>query len=95
MFHSGGKIFETSTDTILKDQNSYFSALLVQNQLKSGNPFFVDRDGSRFKHVLNYLRNGTVHTSDVPTLEAIAEEAVYFQLQPLRVSDVGSGLSSV
>lgn len=85
--HAGGEIFVTTTDTILKDQNSYFSALLVQKQLQGGNPFFVDRDGSRFKHVLNYLRNGTVHINDVPTLEAILEEAVYFQLQALKVCE--------
>jgi len=46
----------------------------------------LDRQrSSRFKHVLNYLRSGTVTSNDIATLEAVAEEAKYFSLAQLKV----------
>ncbi|GJD10457.1 BTB/POZ domain-containing adapter for CUL3-mediated RhoA degradation protein 1 [Galdieria sulphuraria] len=42
------------------------------------------RDGDRFRHILNYLRCGTVHIGeDIRLLGEILEEAEYFGLQSL------------
>jgi BTB/POZ domain len=40
---------------------------------------FIDRDGGRFRQVLNYLRSGTVHCdADCAALSELLEEAEYF-----------------
>jgi hypothetical protein len=40
---------------------------------------FIDRDGGRFRQVLNYLRSGTVHCdADRAALSELLEEAEYF-----------------
>ncbi|KAK3257250.1 hypothetical protein CYMTET_33655 [Cymbomonas tetramitiformis] len=42
---------------------------------------FIDRDGERFRHILNYLRTGTVHLDSNPVkYQELLEEAQYFQL---------------
>lgn len=40
---------------------------------------FIDRDGVRFRSVLNYLRSASIHcTHDRTALRELAEEAEYF-----------------
>ena len=45
--------------------------------------YFIDRDGKLFRHILNFLRSGTLHVSSLEVLEALREEADYFCLQDL------------
>lgn len=48
--------------------------------------FFIDRDGTLFKHVLNFLRMDSivsVDVSDVPLLSELLQEAMYYQIEPL------------
>lgn len=80
----GGMIYETTKDTLVKDTKSYFATTLLKENLEVTQPYWIDRDGTRFSYVLNYLRNGTICLSDIPSLEAIAEEAHYFQLYQLQ-----------
>lgn len=47
---------------------------------------FIDRDGTRFRHVLNYLRSGEVHidvAKDMSLAKEILEEAQFFNLDAL------------
>ena len=47
--------------------------------------FFIDRDGVRFRHVLNFLRTGTIPSFDTMwRYEEIIAEADFFALEPLR-----------
>merc|ERR1711953_812434 len=57
----GGKTFSTTYATITKDSGSRL-ANMVRGTLETGNwkdHFFVDRDPSHFRHVLNFLRQGS------------------------------------
>ncbi len=45
---------------------------------------FIDRDGKRFRHVLNFLREGKIHMSDPALAEELITEAEYFQLEELK-----------
>lgn len=46
---------------------------------------FIDRDGVRFRHVLNYLRTGTLPSFDAAwRYEEVAEEADFFALEALK-----------
>lgn len=61
----------TTVDTLSRDPACYFSSLLrgrYENTQSSGNNttggnddrFFIDRDPTHFRYILNYLRDGTV-----------------------------------
>lgn len=53
----------TSVDTLCRDSQSMLAAMFSsRHQTSSANgAVFIDRDGLRFRHVLNYLRDGTLH----------------------------------
>lgn len=78
---------------------SFFSTVLVtfaNSCLSSGRyclhadsrdgSFFVDRDGSKFHHVLNFLRrDGTFDCPhDVAELTSLREEAVFYKISELE-----------
>ena len=48
---------------------------------------FIDRDGTHFRYVLNYLRDGGVNMDCLPRnrqmLKELRKEAVYYQLHGL------------
>lgn len=52
----GGKIFETSKDTLCK--STYFSSLFSRwSSISQQNEIFIDRDPIAFEHILNLLRD--------------------------------------
>lgn len=58
----GGIIFKTSLDTLRKDSNSLlasmFSGSFDVRPDKEDGAYFIDRDGTHFRYILNYLRTG-------------------------------------
>jgi hypothetical protein len=47
---------------------------------------FIDRDGTHFRYILNFLRDGTTDGSlpdDFQALRELLNEAVYYQLSGL------------
>ena len=83
----GGKLFRTSVDTIGMG-NHALAALFSRDdwadELDDERRFFIDRDPTYFRYVLNYLRDGTVLLPEEPRerMELLAE-ARYFQLNGL------------
>ena len=57
----GGHVFKTSVQTLTKDPNSMlaamFSGKFEMKPCEDGS-FFIDRDGTHFRFILNYLRTG-------------------------------------
>jgi len=54
----------------------------VLSSLMTGS--FVDKDCALFKHVLNSMRDGSLHLpDDFPHLRQLQAEAVYYQLTAL------------
>lgn len=46
--------------------------------------YFIDRDGKMFRHVLNFLRTGSLATPDeFDEIDLLMEEARFFELSPL------------
>ena len=49
--------------------------------------YFIDRDGTFFRYILNFLRDGTLDSgtlpNNVPALREILREAKYYQLQEM------------
>lgn len=81
----GGQVFITSNSTLNLEYKSMLAAAVRDHVSKHGTsiPVFFDRDGRRFSHVLNYLRNGTVNSESLTLLYELQEEADFFGLQAL------------
>ncbi len=81
----GGHLFKTSVQTLTKDPNSMlaamFSGKFEMKPCEDGS-FFIDRDGTHFRFILNYLRNGELILPEGATfLKELEAEAKFYQLQ--------------
>ena len=85
----GGVTFTTSTSTLTRDQDSMLAAMFSgRHQLKyeDDGTIFIDRDGTHFRYILNFLRDGATEGSLPEGQQALKEllnEAVYYQLAGL------------
>lgn len=74
----GGVAYRTTRATLCTDACSMLTAMFERRSQPTGEgaTVFIDRDGARFRHVLNWLRNGTVHCGgDAQALGELLEEA--------------------
>jgi hypothetical protein len=86
----GGEKFYTSVETLT--QNHFFQCLVS----KYGNKqceFFVDRDGTHFRYILNYLRGGVVLPLDSIILHELRVEADYYGI-PQMIEMIDKKLST-
>eukprot|EP00741_Cyanophora_paradoxa_P001923 tig00000523_g1862.t1 len=85
----GGRRFETSKSTLTRLSDTFFGCLLGGNfavKREADGAVFVDRDGTCFEYVLNYLRDGTdaVLPDDPHVLQRLEREAKFYQLSELE-----------
>ena len=88
----GGTHFSTSRSTLIKHPESMLGVMfsgrhdLETMQCKDGS-FFIDRDGTHFRHILNYLRDGEEAIESIPNspdvLLDLFHEAKFYQLDGL------------
>jgi len=83
----GGAIFVTSRATLTRYSDSFFGKL-VDGSLPappSGEPLFIDRDGTNFRYILNFLRDGRLplSTMSVQLRKELLQEAEFYQLGTL------------
>ncbi|GMH90634.1 hypothetical protein TrVE_jg5952 [Triparma verrucosa] len=116
----GGTQFYTSKETIISNEENYFSSLLrfrslqsIDKDSESGSDsdadsgleldnssdsvdFFVDRDPTHFRHILNYLRDGggDCHLTSLTSISELLVEAKYFQVGGL-ISQLEEKLSII
>lgn len=60
----GGALFETSIDTLCRDANSMLAAMFSGRHNATTDEdgrYFIDRDGTHFRYILNYLRDGNTY----------------------------------
>ncbi|XP_071090192.1 uncharacterized protein [Haliotis cracherodii] len=86
----GGHLFTTSLLTLTKDPDSMLAAMFSgRHELKRelDGSFFIDRDGTHFRYILNYLRDGCIKEGILPQNEnlwrELLTEAEYYQLSGL------------
>ncbi|CAH3165577.1 unnamed protein product [Porites evermanni] len=81
----GGQYFTTSVQTLKKDPNSMLAAMFsgkFEMKPSEDGSFFIDRDGTYFRFILNYLRNGELILPEGATfLKELEAEAKFYQLQ--------------
>ena len=81
----GGKRFTTSLQTLTRDPNSMLAVMFSgrhEVQTTQDGSFFIDRDGTYFRFILNYLRDGELILPENPKfLKELVAEARFYQLQ--------------
>ncbi|KAL9954732.1 hypothetical protein ACROYT_G042305 [Oculina patagonica] len=81
----GGHFFTTSVQTLTKDPNSMLAAMFsgkFEMKPSEDGSFFIDRDGTHFRFILNYLRTGKLTLPEGATfLKELEEEAEFYQIQ--------------
>ena len=84
----GGVIFETSIDTLCADPNSMLAAMFSgrHNVIKDEEGrYFIDRDGTHFRYILNYLRDGNTYIpfDNQQLVDELYEEVQFFNIENL------------
>jgi len=81
----GGHHFTTSVQTLTNDSNSMLAAMFsgrFELEPCEDGAFFIDRDGTYFRYILNYLRTGKLTLpKDATFLKELQEEAEFYQIQ--------------
>lgn len=88
----GGIFFSTSVSTLCKYEDSMLSAMFSgRHKLEesSDGTIFIDRDGTYFRYILNFLRGRILVANDLPNdrhiLREIKQEADFYQISKLVV----------
>ena len=83
----GGQHFTTSLQTLTKDPNSMLAAMFsgrFDMKPSEDGSFFIDRDGTHFRFILNFLRTGKLTLPEGVTFtKELEEEAEFYQIQGL------------
>ena len=83
----GGQHFATSVQTLTKDPNSMLAAMFsgrFEMKPSEDGSFFIDRDGTHFRFILNFLRTGKLTLPEGATCtKELEEEAEFYQIQGL------------
>ena len=81
----GGQYFTTSVQTLTQDKGSMLHAMFSGRfDTKPGEDgsYFIDRDGTHFRYILNYLRTGYLLIPDDKLIrKEILEEAEFYQIR--------------
>lgn len=85
----GGIHYTASLSTLRRDQNSMLALMFRDGQIASSldrnGSVFIDRDGSLFRYVLAYLRDGMPPKGvDRETRLALQAEAAFYQVEGLQ-----------
>ncbi|KAJ8368038.1 hypothetical protein SKAU_G00080660 [Synaphobranchus kaupii] len=79
----GGHVYCTSLSTLRKFPNSKLADMFngqPKLQTDGGGRFFIDRDGTHFKGVLDFLRSQRLPTEHV---QEVYQEALFYDIKPL------------
>ena len=84
-YNVGGQHFVTSLQTLRKDPNSMLAAMFsgkFDTKPSEDGSFFIDRDGTHFRFILNYLRDGELTLPKEATfLDELRKEVAFYQIQ--------------
>ena len=81
----GGQYFTTSLETLTKDPGSMLHAMFsgrFDTKPAEDGSYFIDRDGTHFRHILNYFRTGQlIVPEDKVVCKELLREAEFYQIQ--------------
>ena len=97
----GGTHFKTSRSTLTAHPDSFFAKLLdgaLPAATADDGAYFVDRDATHFRYILNFLRDGQVDVPrSLPLHHELLREARFYQLGGLQrqleaaIAEMGGG----
>ncbi|KAM9388901.1 BTB/POZ domain-containing protein KCTD14 [Phaethornis superciliosus] len=79
----GGEMYTTTLSTLKKHPGSKLAEMFTGNQkprTDSEGRFFIDRPGTYFKYILEYLRSNQVPTQ---CIQEVYKEALFYNIEPL------------
>ncbi|XP_013396002.1 uncharacterized protein LOC106163078 [Lingula anatina] len=86
----GGQQFTTALQTLQKEPYCFFARMFSGRHSMETNAdgsYFIDRDGTHFRYILNYLRDGEVKEGTMPDNESFYNEllieAEHYQIRGL------------
>jgi len=83
----GGELFTTTRATLIRYPDSMLGAMFsgaMDTARDESGCYFIDRDGTTFRHILNFLRCGQlVLPSGFSQLDLLAVESDFYRLDPL------------
>ena len=83
----GGQYFTTTLQTLTKDKGSMLHAMFSgrhDSKPAEDGSYFIDRDGTHFRYILNYLRTGRLLLpKDELVREELLEEAEFYQIHDI------------
>jgi uncharacterized protein YjbI with pentapeptide repeats len=84
----GGMLFATTIDTLTQRDTESMLAVMFSGRHRlhmdaNMGAVFIDRDGTHFRHILNWLRDEVVPTMDIAAYQELLREAEYYQLTGL------------
>ena len=77
----GGIKFQSTRATLANSDSEFFSEMA--NRRRQPLEFFLDRDGTHFRHILNYLRDKTVPDLYPSERKQLLVEARYYNITGL------------
>jgi len=84
LLNIGGMKFHATRATM--ERSEFFGAMLDRSSkthFESDGSIFIDRDGTHFRHILNYLRDKTVPDLYPPERKQLLVEARYYNITGL------------
>jgi len=81
----GSQKFETTQTTLIKYPSMFQSMFSGRyNNPQEDGYYFIDRDGTHFRHILNFMIDGTLQDDlTVQTLKLLLKEANYYNFTAL------------
>ena len=78
----GGTCYHTSKSTLEK-QPSFFSTLMKWQVPTEKDTYFIDRDPTHFRYILNFMRGSKCLPDNSSALKELLEEADFYCLEEL------------
>ena len=93
----GGHRFKTTSTTLTKEPDTMLAAMFSgRHELipEEDGAYFIDRDGTHFRYILNYLRDGDTDClpTDKAVLKELLQESKFYQIERL-IADIGKLLN--
>lgn len=82
----GGKTYCTTKTTLTNQGENFFSSLLsdrIPSLKDKDNNYFIDRNGTLFEFVLDFLRTGDLDLPEHISKHALLKEARFYLIDPL------------
>ena len=85
----GGQVYKTSVETLVKDPDSMLAAMFSKRfdvkPDEDDEAYFIDRDGTHFRYILNYLRTGQLI---YPKENKVLAKELYLEAKFYQIIDV-------